>query len=67
MTADSRKSPSPQEICAARKASGCSQSEAAALVYTTTRSWQTWESGQYKMHPAIYELFLIKTDKAIDP
>ena len=51
---------------AAKSHAGLTQSEAATLVYSTLRTWQNWESpicspAHRKMHPAIWELFLIKT------
>ena len=52
--------PSPAEIRAAREAAGLTQSQAAALVRSGLRSWQQWESGDRKMHPAFWELFRIK-------
>lgn len=37
------------------------QKEAAAVIHSSLRAWQQWESGIRKMHPAFFELFLIKT------
>ncbi|AAV83360.1 DNA (cytosine-5-)-methyltransferase [Idiomarina loihiensis] len=37
------------------------QSQAASLVHSSVRAWQQWESGERQMHPAIRELFTIKT------
>jgi DNA-binding transcriptional regulator YiaG len=54
-------SPYPAEIQAARKAAGLSQTAAAAMVHTTCRTWQQWEAGDRKMHPAFWELFSIKS------
>lgn len=54
------KQPAPDEICAAREAAGLTQSAAAALVHANLRSWQKWEAGERAMHPAFWELFLIK-------
>lgn len=54
------KSPSPEEIKAARKAAKLTQTQAADLTHVTTRGWQHWEAGDREMHPAIWELFLIK-------
>lgn len=56
----SPKKPSATEIALIRSATGLTQREAAALVYTTMRSWRAWEAGERKMHPAIWELFRIK-------
>lgn len=54
--------PTPAEVVAAREAAGLTQTAAAAKIYTTLRTWQAWEAHtKRKMHPAIYELFLIKT------
>ena len=32
----------------------------AALIYCTLRGWQDWEAGKRAMHPAFFELFLLK-------
>lgn len=53
--------PAPDEIRAAREAAGLTQSAAAALVHANLRSWQKWEAGERAMHPAFWELFLIKS------
>ncbi|MBC7215647.1 MAG: helix-turn-helix domain-containing protein [Burkholderiaceae bacterium] len=52
--------PAPAAIRAAREAAGMTQSQAAALVHSTLRAWQRWESGDRRMHPAIWELFRLK-------
>lgn len=52
--------PTSEQICAAREAAGLTQSAAAALVHANLRSWQKWEAGERAMHPAFWELFLIK-------
>lgn len=49
--------PTPGEILAARSASGLTQTEAGALLFSGLRSWQQWESGERRMHPALWELF----------
>lgn len=49
--------PSPAEIIAARHAAQLTQTAAAALVYTSCRSWQQWEAGDRKMHRAFFQLF----------
>lgn len=56
--------PTPAAIKAAREAAGLTQTAAAVLVYSTCRAWQKWESGEARMHPGMYELFLIKTGKS---
>ena len=53
--------PAPDEIRAAREAAGLTQFAAAALVHANLRSWQKWEAGERAMHPAFWELFLIKS------
>jgi DNA-binding transcriptional regulator YiaG len=52
--------PAPESIIVARKAYGLSQTAAAALVHTTCRTWQQWEHSDRRMHPAFWELFLMK-------
>lgn len=54
-------SPTPDQVFAAREKSGLTQDAAARLVHADIRSWQRWESGERSMHPAFFELFLIKT------
>lgn len=54
------KQPASDEIRAGREAAGLTQSAAAALVHANLRSWQKWEAGERAMHPAFWELFLIK-------
>lgn len=59
------KSPLPDEVKAARRRAGLTQTEAAALVHGTLRAWQGWEAptgqpGARKMHPGLWELFRIK-------
>lgn len=56
--------PKPTEIRAAREAAGLTQTAAAVLVYSTLRTWQDWEAEgdtNRRMHPAIWELWQIKT------
>ncbi|AXM15598.1 XRE family transcriptional regulator [Xanthomonas oryzae pv. oryzae] len=48
------------EISRARGAAGLTQTEAAALVHSNIRSWQKWELGERRMHPAFWELFRLK-------
>lgn len=52
--------PTPDAIRAAREAAGLTQASAAALVYVGLRTWNRWEAGQAAMHPAIWELYMIK-------
>lgn len=53
--------PLPKDIKAARLGSGLTQSGAGLLVHSSLRAWQQWEAGDRKMHPAVWELFLLKT------
>jgi DNA-binding transcriptional regulator YiaG len=52
--------PSPKEIVEAREAAGLTQTEAGELIYSSLRTWQHWEMGDRRMHPAFWELFQIK-------
>ena len=54
-------SPTPQEILAARKAAGLTQTQASGLVGVKLRAWQYWEAGVRVMPGSKWELFLIKT------
>lgn len=56
--------PEPEAIRAAREASGLSQTHAAALIYCGLRTWQQWESGERRMHPAMWELWRIKAGRS---
>jgi putative transcriptional regulator len=53
--------PTPEEVKAARAASGLTQSQAAQLLYSVIDNWQNWEQGRYPMAVALFELFLLKT------
>lgn len=53
--------PAPDAVRAAREAAGLSQTAAGALLHTTCRTWQQWEAGDRRMHPAFWELFLLKS------
>lgn len=55
--------PSPAEIIAAREAAGLTQTAAAGLIHSGLRSWQQWEAGDRRMHPAFWDLFCRKLDK----
>lgn len=56
-------SPTQQEIRDARADSGLTQAGAAALIYSTRRTWQDWETGVAHMHPGLWELFELKRPK----
>lgn len=53
--------PLPGAIRAARAAAGLTQTAAGALVYSSLGAWQQWKAGLRRMHPALWELFNIKT------
>jgi DNA-binding transcriptional regulator YiaG len=48
------RNPTPAEVCAARAAAGLTQKEAAALIFCSWRTWQDWEAGVRRMHPAFW-------------
>ena len=57
----------PATIRARRLAAGLTQTEAAALVHGTLKTWQSWEStsGEARTMPlGKWELFVIKTKAA---
>lgn len=54
------RNPKPEEIRAAREAANLTQTEAAVLIHSTLRTWQDWEAGIARMHPALWELFQLK-------
>lgn len=56
------RTPAPKEIAAAREAAGLTQTAAADLLHTSCRSWQQWEAGDRRLHPAFWELFRIKVE-----
>ena len=53
--------PTPDQIRAARLAAGLSQSEAAVIIKSSKRSWENWEQDRVKMHPGLFDYFLIKS------
>ena len=53
----------PEKIIKARKNAGLTQTEAAALVWVSLRTWQNWEAGAFDIKHAAWELFLIKINK----
>ena len=52
--------PAPKEITEARLKAGLTQTEAGELVHASLRTWQQWEAGDRRMHPAFWELFRFK-------
>ena len=55
------KSPTKEEIREARKGAGLTQPAAAELIHCGPDAWASWETGRREMHPAMWELFLLKT------
>lgn len=55
------RNPKPTEIRAARERAGLTQTEAGTLIHASLRAWQQWESGERRMHPAMFELFRLKS------
>ena len=53
--------PTPALIIQGRTDAGLTQTEAAAVVHSSLRAWQQWESGDRRMHPAFWNLFLLRT------
>ncbi|HEX9391468.1 MAG TPA: helix-turn-helix domain-containing protein [Usitatibacteraceae bacterium] len=58
-------SPAPPAIRAAREAAGLTQTAAAELIYSTLRTWQDWEKGVARMHPAFWELWRLKAKSGL--
>jgi len=58
---NSAANPTPDQIRKARADAGLTQTEAAELIYCTINGWQRWEAGSRRMHPAFWELFLIRS------
>lgn len=52
--------PAPADIRAARESAGMTQTQAAALIHGTLRSWQAYEAGDRRLHPGLWELFRLK-------
>jgi len=50
-------SPTSENVRQARDAAGLTQTQAAALIGASLRSWQEWEQGKTKMHPGLWRLF----------
>lgn len=54
------RNPAPAEVREERVAADLTQTAAGEMVHTTCRTWQQWEAGDRRMHPAFWELFRIK-------
>lgn len=55
----------PEWIKKARAEAGITQKKAAEMLHTSIRSYQQWEAGDRKMHPAFWELFRIKNNAGV--
>ena len=55
-----KRSPSPEAIRKARKAARLTQQAAAEKCLSALRSWQDWEHGKRRMHPATWRAFLFR-------
>ena len=55
------RSPAARLIRQTRIARGLTQKEAGAACMSALRSWQDWEYGKRRMHPAIWQVFLHAT------
>jgi|GEM_PF-1236086 len=53
------RNPTPAEIAQTREEAELTQTQAAALIYRTLRSWQDWEGGQRRMDPALWEYWCL--------
>lgn len=53
--------PTKGQVIAARAASGLSGQKASELIGQEGRAWRKYEAGDSEMHPASWELFLLKT------
>lgn len=51
------KTPTPDEVRAARLRFGLTQEAAAALIGYKRRAWQDWEGGQRRMRRVLFSLF----------
>ena len=54
-------SPNPLEIKTIRKTLGLTQAQAASIISVALITWQNYEQGNRKIHPAFWELFTLKT------
>lgn len=51
------RNPTPQEVREARERAGMTQEAAAGIIYCSYRTWQDWEAGARRMHPAFWRLW----------
>lgn len=57
--------PTVEQIKSSRSVAGLTQKQAAELVMCTVRAWEQWECGNRRMHPGLYDYFLIKTGQKV--
>lgn len=55
------RAPTGEKLRAIRERLGYTQEQAGAVVYVSDRTWRKWELAEREMHPAFFELFLLKT------
>lgn len=58
--------PAASEVRAAREAAGHDTTQAARTIYSTATTWEAWEAADARkrpMHPAFFELYLLKTNQ----
>ena len=53
--------PTPEAIKERRAACGLTQPQAAVLIHASTRAWQAYEAGERRLHPGLWDLFIIRT------
>lgn len=53
-------SPDPMDIRMVRVEHHLTQKGAAEKVFSSERTWQDWEAGVARMHPAVWALFRIR-------
>jgi len=56
------RSPAGEEISGLRRLVGLTQEASADLVCYSRRGWQLCESGERRMHPAAWQLYLIRVE-----
>ncbi len=58
-------SPTKKEIRQKRLDTGLSQTQAGELIHSNLKTWQNWEYGKNPIHPALWELFLLKIKELV--
>lgn len=62
--------PTAEDVVAARKSLGLTQSRAGAVICSSLRAWQQWENGKRNMPPNTWRLFQLETahlPRLVDP